>query len=321
MRKHPYMKSYTETVRINTNWALERNMTDLFPPAFIAAKAMLQDIFADEAATLGINAADAERLFRLLPASVRAAQAVKFKLGDPDWRYIFGKPFHIGESRGFGIPHQAPLVVNLIRATAVAESRLTPTQRRSWWWQIDTPGNHLDAVFEMLAVSNVDREHNLTYEPASLAVGSQRIDWLLNLNLKDEHSFLLEVKNRPGQTAQEMTRIKSSSRTTGPVDEPITDFDALFKSTYSKFLPVPDPSRTQGVMLFVGIKIPAARFEKFFNDHLQTTLDFIDLGKEDKETGTKIQLLARSSEVASRVLSAFGWREGADLTYNDLEGT
>jgi hypothetical protein len=135
----------------------------------------------------------------------------------------------------------------------------------------------------------------------------------------DAHSYLLEVKNRPGQTAQEMTRIKSSPDAIGPVDEPITDFDALFKSTYSKFLPAPDPSRTQGVILFVGIKIPAARFKKFFNDHLQTTLDFVALGKEDKESGTKIHLLARSSEVARRVLSAFGWHEGADLTYNDVE--
>jgi hypothetical protein len=116
-----------------------------------------------------------------------------------------------------------------------------------------------------------------------------------------------------------MTRIKSNSPKTGPVDEPITDFDALFKSTYSKFLPAPDPSRIQGVLLFVSIKIPAARFEKFFHDHLQTTLDFVALGKENKGTGIKINLLARSPEVASRVFSAFGWHEGADLTYNDVE--
>jgi hypothetical protein len=73
--------------------------------------------------------------------------------------------------------------------------------------------------------------------------------------------------------------------------------------------------------LFLGIKVPAARFEKFFFDHLQTNLDFVALGKEDKETGIKINLLARSPEVASRVLSAFAWHEGADLTYNEGEST
>ena len=292
-------------------------MTDPFPPSFIAAKAMLRDVFVDESATLGISAPDSDRLFKLLPASVKSAQAVKFKLGDPSWRYIFGKPFHIGESRGFGIPHQAPLIVSLIRATVVAESRLTSKQWRAWWWHIEKPEKHLDAIVEMLAVCNVAPAHNLIYEPAGLGVGSQRIDWLLKMS--DEYNFFLEVKNRPGQTAQEMTRIRSNPKTPNPVDEPITDFDALFKSTYSKFLPAPNPFSIQGVILFLGIKVPAAGLEKFFFDHLQTNLHFVALGKEDKETGIKTNLLARSPEVASRVLSAFAWHEDADLTYNDIE--
>lgn len=290
-------------------------MTNPFPPSFIAEKAELKDIFTEEAVTLGISHMDAERLFNSLPASVKSVQAVKFSLGDPDWRYIFGKHFHIGMSRGFGIPHQAPLVVSLIRATAIAERKLTKSQQRSWWWQIDVPGKHLDAIFEMLAISNVNPNHTLIYEQVGMGVGSQLIDWLLKL--KDEHSFLLEVKNRPGQTAHELTRIKSRSKLGDHPGEPTTDFDALFKSTYSKFLPLPNPSYTQGVMLFLGIKIPAKSLAKFFQDRLQSNLDFVVLAKEDKETGIKVDLHVSSQESTHRLLEAFGWNEGADLTYNE----
>jgi hypothetical protein len=286
-------------------------MADIFPSSFIQDKAKLQDVFASEATTLGINSLDADRLLKLLPASVRASQAVKFSLGDQTWRYIFGESFHVGTSPAFGIPHQAPLVANLVRATAVADRTLTTPQRRSWWWQIDIPGKHLDAILEMLAVSNVSTDYNLTYEQSGSGLGNQKIDWLL---VKDEHNFLLEVKNRPGPIAQEMTRIQSGA--TSPLGEPKTKFDALFKSTFSKFHPLPHPLHTQGVVLFLSLKISARRLEEFFYDRLQSTLDFVALAKEDKETGIRVDLLAKVPEIAGSVLSAFGWHEGANLMYS-----
>jgi hypothetical protein len=293
------------------------NMNYQFPSSLVTDEAKLIDIFIDEAVRFGISHTDAENLFKRLPASVRSAPAVKFVLG-PDWHYVFGKPFHLsGNSPGFGIPHQARLVISLVRASLVAEHALTPSQfRRFWWQQIDSPAKHLDAIVEMLAVANVTPDQCLTYEQEGLGVGSQRIDWLLKT--KEDGNFLLEVKNRPGQMAQELMRIQTASRAVDAQsisDEPITDFDALFKSTSSKFLPIPDSSCTQGAVVFLGIKVPKAQFEDFFLDHLQVNLHFVALGKLDKEAGICVNLLATSLEIASRVLSAFKWREDADLTY------
>ena len=208
----------------------------------VADEAQLIDIFINEAANLGVSHTDAEHLFKILPENVRAAPAKKFKL-DEEWRYEYGKPFDLnGNSKGIGVPYQAPLVISLVRTALVAERALTLTQRRSgssWWYQLDKPEKHFDGIVEMLSVANVNQNHILTYEQAGLGVGSYSIDWLLQT--KENGNFLLEVKNRPGQPAQELIRIQSTSRirrgSPPNISEPITDFNALFKSSFSKFLP------------------------------------------------------------------------------------
>ena len=83
-------------------------MSHPFPRSVVDAEAPLIVIFTDEAARLGINRSDAEHLFSTIPASVRAAPAVRFVFNS-DWRYAFGKLFNMDDgSHGFGIPHQAP---------------------------------------------------------------------------------------------------------------------------------------------------------------------------------------------------------------------
>jgi hypothetical protein len=130
---------------------------------------------------------------------------------------------------------------------------------------------------------------------------------------------LLEVKNRPGQSAQELTRMQTTSKigrgTHSNISEPITDFHALFKSSFSKFIPASTSSYIQGVILFLGIKIPTTQFAVFFYDHLQLNLHFVALGQEYKESGVSVNILATSPEIASKVRSIFGWNKNADLMY------
>lgn len=284
-------------------------MKQPFPPSFVVAESSLVDAFFDEAANLGINRVEAERLLNIIPASVRSAKAVKFVFGQ-DWRYLYGKPFHFdGNASGFGVPYQAPLLVNLIRSVKLADRVLTDTQRRRWWQQLDMPAKHFDAILETLSVFNIALDSHLVYEKSGLGVGSQKIDWLLRS--KDDSEFLLEVKNRPGQMAQEMTRMKAKSPSLP--NDPVPDFSALFKSTKSKFFPIKDSQYTQGVILFLGIKVPTTALEVFYRNHLQSHFHFVALGKEDKEFGISVNLIASSSEIADRVRSGFKWHEGADL--------
>jgi len=144
-------------------------MSSLFPDYLVAEEAKLFDVFLIEATNLGVSHTEAERMFKILPANVRSAPAKKFKL-DQEWRYEYGKPFHLGgNSKGFGIPYQAPLVVSLVRTALVAERSLTETQRRpggSWWNQLDKPEKHFDGIVEMLAVANVNQNYSLSYEQA-----------------------------------------------------------------------------------------------------------------------------------------------------------
>ena len=289
-------------------------MSHPFPPSLVSAEAKLADVFPEEAAHLGVGLTDVDRLFRILPASVKSASAVKFTLG-PDWRYVFGTPFHLrGRSRAIGTP-QAPFVASLVRATLVAEQFLTSKQLRQYWWRLDQPTKHLDAIVEMLTVWNISADSNLSYEQLGLGVSSHSIDWLLKT--KVEGDFLLEVKNRPGQMAQELMRNQKDMEAGAQsiTGEPVTNFEALFKSVSSKFLPISDSTCIQGAALFLGIKVPALLLNEFFHDHLQNYLHFVALSKEDKQAGALVNLLAISPEIANQVLSAFGWHEGADLTY------
>jgi hypothetical protein len=149
-----------------------------------------------------------------------------------------------------------------------------------------------------------------------VGVGSYSIDWLLQT--KEKGDFLLEVKNRPGQSAQELTRLQSRSKTIAPksnLGEPITDFDVLFKSSYDKFLPISMSSYIQGVILFLGIKIPADKLAYFFHSHLETKLHFVALGTENKDSGTRVILLATSPEISKQALSVFNWNDNSDLLY------
>jgi hypothetical protein len=289
-------------------------MRNLFPPQFVTAEAQLTEVFVSVAAGFGIGHEEAEHLFNLLPVSVKDAPAIKVLIGD-DWRYAFGKPFHLkGDSKGFGVPFQAPLVASLVRAIRVAERTLTTQQfHGSWRRRLDMPAKHFDAIVEMLAVCNVASESQLVYEQLGLGAGPRLIDWALTT--ESEGKILLEVKNRPGQPAKELSRLQTNS---GAVDgimnsDPIPDFDALFKSTCSKFVPLPT-SCIQGVVVFTGIKVPAVGFESYFHDHLQAHLHFAALGKEDKESGISVNLIAISPGIADRVLTAFAWRNDADLT-------
>lgn len=68
-------------------------------------------------------------------------------------------------------------------------------------------------------------------------------------------------------------------------------------------------------MVFLGIKLPAARLDEYFRQHLQGNLHFVALGKEDKAEGIRVNLLATSEDIASAVLSSFNWHASADLTY------
>ena len=65
----------------------------------------------------------------------------------------------------------------------------------------------------------------------------------------------------------------------------------------------------------LGIKLPAARIDEYFRQHLRGDLHFVALGKEDREEGIRVDLLAPSEDIASAVLSAFNWHASADLTY------
>lgn len=283
--------------------------------SFITTEVNLKEVFITEAGRLDIGLVEAERLFNFLPASIKAAPAVKHNR-DSEWHYIYGAPFHLENKKIGKSSHLVPYVSSLIRATFTAKRLLTPINFfHSWWNQLDNPSKHYDALVEMLAVSNVTFDKKLSYEQAGLGVGSQKIDWFLETNSNGD--FLLEVKCRLGQLAKEMERVQQVGHDGKQVraSEPNTNFETLFKDTSCKFPPIANSSYIQGAIIFLPIQVPEVKFEKYFLDMLKNNLHFVAFGTEDYETSTKVRTYATTLEIAERVNLVFNWVSGAKFTY------
>ena len=77
-------------------------------------------------------------------------------------------------------------MASLVRATLVAEQFLTSKQLRQYWWRLDQPAKHLDAIVEMLTVCNISADSSLSYEQPGLGVRSNLIDWLLKTKVEGD---------------------------------------------------------------------------------------------------------------------------------------
>lgn len=284
------------------------------PKELLQRKAHLADAFRAEAPRLGITVEEADEAFRLVPLSVKESPTFTWILS-PEWRYSFGDPFTLGGTPvAIGTP-QAPAVGQLVRAIRVASRALTPEQLVQWLGQLSIPGKHADALVEMLAVANVPGSTVPVYEPPGMAVGSKRIDWFIPGGAR---GVLFEVKNRLGQLADELERLRPHMEAglPGIPGEPRTDFDALFRSTLEKFPPVNQAPHIQGVLLFPGMKLPQVELTQFFKERLAPQLHFIALSTD----GITVHLEAQSEPLAQAVLKALGWVLGADLLFQSAKG-
>jgi hypothetical protein len=285
-----------------------------FPKELLQSEVHLIDAFRTEAQRLGLSSTEADEAFQILPPPIKGAPAFTW-IFSSEWRYYYGQPFTQGGAPvAIGSP-QAQAVVQLVRATRVALRSLTSDQLLQWLSQLAEPGRHSDALVEMLAVANVPAGTVPRYEQPGMAVGAKRIDWFVPTK---ERGVLFEIKNRLGQMAQEVERLRPQLEAGASFipGEPNTDFEALFKSTYEKFLPINTTSELQGVLLFPGMKLPQPAFTNFFKSRLASRLHFVALSSD----GLSVHLEAQSEAVAQAVLQALGWKLGADLVFASNAG-
>jgi len=281
-----------------------------FPSELLIREAHLVDAFAEESLRLGLTVQERDEAFGLLPLPVKQAPSFEWFLSPGQWRYYFGTPFtQAGTPVAHGTP-QAPAVAELVRAARVASQYLSPEALVQWLGQLANPDKHSDALVEMLAVANVPGGVTPVYEPLHLGTGAKRIDWLVP---GSPRSVLLEIKNRLGPLAQELERLRPHMEAglSGVPGTPVTNFEALFRSSFEEFLPTEAATHIQGVLLFPGMKVPGLELSRFFKEKLSNQLHFIALSTD----GHTVHLESQAPDVASAVLGTLGWVPGADLLF------
>lgn len=279
------------------------------PASFYTNSDSFEGAFRSEAIAFGIEPSVVDHIYQMVPASIKSSRAVKM-IFDDCWRYHFGNAYKL-ENLHASSNLETPFFTSLIRAVLVAERVHAP---KHWWVELSNPGKHLDALFEMLAMSNVLPAAQLVYEPDGFGVGPSRIDWQV---ISENENILVEVKNRPVQIVNELKRIQNA-RLHGAnlISEPITDFEKLFASTYSKFPPISESAQIQGALIFLNIKVPADKFASFYFERLQKYFHFVALGKEDNQAGITVNILSSTPEIVPVICSALRWKNSADLLYS-----
>ena len=280
------------------------------PAVIVTRERHLIDAFQQEAERLGIPAATSEKWFRALPNDVKCAPAFDWII-DTRPHYEFGSPLDIARD-GFGIGSpQMPPVEWLVKAVAVANEILSPSEQIAFRGRLADRPRHQDALVEMVAVFGLRGKIRPLYEPPGEGTGARSIDWLATG--LPEGDFLVEVKNRVGPLAKEMERIRPHAEAglSGIPGPPPTDFNGLFRDTGDKFKLRVDSNRTQGALLFLNLKVPLKELHHYFIDILSDRLDFVGL----TTNGAGFHIEADSPGTNTRVLSAFQFTESDDAIF------
>ncbi len=280
------------------------------PAPFVEHEQHLVDAFVAEAAPLGVSATSALESFKMLPQPLKEAPAFVF-LVTGKRHYYFGEPLRLsGQGGAVGSP-QAPSVENLVRAVLAARQWLSQAQLAHFLARLGDPGKHEDALVEMLAVSRVQDGAHLEYEPPGVAVGNKRIDWLIRTRGSAE--LLVEVKNRIQPLVKEMMRLQpglDAGQSAIPGIPP-TDFEILFRDTADRFPPAASAKRTQGVILFLNLKVPQAELRHYFEAKLRPHLHFVCLTTD----GVRAHIEADSETTAHEVAEVLCLSGGSDVTF------
>ena len=271
----------------------------------VAKKSTLQERLLAEAAAGGISQVDTAALIAAVPVNLLSSEAFLDRLTNL-WRYEFGVPFQIAESRYWGT-HMWPPVVHLFTALAHARRRLSDAQFSDYVARLCNPEKHQAILVEMIPAAKVDSGVQMEFEVAGYGTGGRTVDWVVHPPTGP--LVLLDVKNRTVDFIQQAEQMANDSFAQRPLHDPAL----LFRSVEQKFRPANPDARLQGVWICTYIQQHEPSLKAVFSTLCADKIHFAILGNWKSEA----YVLARKQQDRQRLLELFNLQPSTRFTFTD----
>ncbi|HQT95396.1 MAG TPA: hypothetical protein PK435_12225 [Thermoanaerobaculaceae bacterium] len=271
------------------------------PAVLVERDGHLLHAFEGVASAMGDTQAEAERLFKLLPISLRNAPAFVLRV-DGRWKYQYGVPYDnlSGNTVALGAD-QCPDAALLYTAVKAVESRLTNSEIVGFLDRLGIPGKHRETLAELTPLVRCRVSARVEHEPADSGADGRTPDWLFTPGTPGR-PLLIEVKHRCldliTMFKENVPRLNAGARSMEP---PEPQVDRLFLDTWQKFQRRDPRDVLQGAWVFCPIQQVRAQVETYFESVDPQLLHFALLVNWEFQVAG----LWRSKEDREYVLSLF----------------
>lgn len=235
------------------------------PAEFLTSSRSIRDALADAAARQGSSAADAEKVWRVLPTRIQGSRAIKTIFAPSEVEmYEFGVPFNqLPDGTQATGTEQTPQVDWLFLAVAAAHRFLTPSQLSTWLERLSVAAKHQDVLTEMLPLAWADPSVSAHFEVPGLGVGNTKIDWRLTVTGLPE--VIIDVKYRLTDLISHLMEIVPGLNAgLQKIPAAAPNADALFRSLETKLVACDPNVRLQGAWITTGLKHEPKSIEDVF---------------------------------------------------------
>lgn len=274
----------------------------LIPEIFRAEDSNVFTALKRVALDKSLSVEEAEKVFNLLPNSIKDAPAFKDRLTGI-WRYEYGVPYTIGSGTNQYFilgTDQAPKVSVLLDGIRALSQHTSYGQLLSFCKKLENREKHLDFLAELDPVMRPTMDFTADYEPNGYASGDRRIDWLIRFH--DGSSCLIDVKNRIRGLIDFFDEINRKGKNNLSDSPPLPD--GVFNSSEIKFLPA-KKGRFQGLWLLTNVYYDDELLKETFYNLDENLMQFTVLTHFEGET----RILSRKPEIKSWLIEKFCLKE------------
>lgn len=242
------------------------NAEVLIPGQFFDDKGTMYDAFLFCAHQRGDSDAHAIELLKLLPKPIKSAIVMHDRITDI-WRYKYGSPYDRlpDETLVSGTNEFMP-VIDLYRALHVADRRLTKVQLIKFIERLKDNSKHLDVVFEMRPLLNVDDGFQAYYEVIGYGPGNTTLDWWVEGRYIN---IVFDVKNRTKSLINHLRQIIPQLNLGEDYAQPSSPNPSdLFLNVQEKLKEMCFLCQLQGVWIHTDIKEDEVKLREYFDNHL-----------------------------------------------------
>ncbi len=283
-------------------------LIDEICPEVIGAKASLRDRLLEEFLLTQISREEADLILAAVPRLLLNSECFLDRMTGL-WRYEFGIPFSVNDSRNliWGTHMWVP-VAHLCAALLASYRKTAGSKRQEYLARLAEPTKHQDALCEMAPIIRVDPSIPAEFEASGLSAGNQTVDWLIGSVRGRNVAF--DVKRRVADFIGHANHFADSNDLASlPPDH---DPALLFRSVENKLRASDPETCLQGVWVSTEIKQDASKLNAAFDalDHAKVHFAVLADWKSD------IHVLIRRREDRQFLLDLFHATESDRFTFD-----